>query len=644
MALLNVPRLAPWAWRAALTAASLAIMALAFIPSSLLRQVDNRFTDYIWLWSAEDERERRLVLVDIDESSLAALGPWPWPREYLAQLADALDRQGAKLQIFDLILDHQRPGDEALNLRAGSLPLVLAEYFVTDPAVAAPPHAGVLRGALDSPPCAPPLPNARGYLGLARGIQSAAVGHVTPTVDSDGMIRRLPAVICNGEAAYSALSLAAYLRGLGVAPALSLEAGQDLFGPPWWLSHSQQPELRVPLDEAGQWLIPYRLARSAFISISAHEVLTGAVPEGVLQGAWALVGSTALGLNDRLTTPLAKIAGGMEIHAELIAALLDGRLPYSPRGRPWLLLGLSLLLDLVFLTLAAHANRAVVLPIALAVGIAALAFLHGWLLVVHDIWLGPMPAIVQIGLFVTLLFLVEYARTLRERERLLANLRSYLPDGLAEDLARTLPTDRILGERREACVWVADIRNYAAWGEAGPPEEAVALLHGFYRLTERVIRAEGGAIENYVGDAVYALWLPESAESCPAASALRAAKALLREAGPLLERSSRQRLVPLALGIGIECGITLIGSIGPAARRTHAVLGETVSVAIRLQTMTEELAQPILLGPGAHGQLPDDDLHPLGSFLLEGLRRPRDVYGCLSGWGKSPERQAKPRP
>jgi adenylate cyclase len=376
-------------------------------------------------------------------------------------------------------------------------------------------------------------------------------------------------------------------------------------------------------------LVPYRQARTAFIALSAHEVLTGAVPPGVLDGAWVLVGSTALGLGDRLVTPLSKVSGGLEIHAQLITALLDGRLPHIPQGRLWLLLALALVLDLVFVALSRHQNRALLLPIGLAVAVLALLALHAWLLLRYDLWLGPSPLIVQLGLFVTLLFSTEFLRTLRERERLYANLCSYLPEGLAEDLARTLPTDRILGERTKVCVWVADIRNFAAWGEARPPEEAVALLHGFYRLAERIISAEGGSIENYVGDAVQALWLPGAGQPSPTAAALRAAQTLLREADALLDRPAEPGLAPLALGIGIESGTALIGSIGPAARRSHTVLGETVSVAIRLQTMTQELAQPILLGPGARADLPDQDLLPLGTFLLEGLRRPRELYGTV---------------
>jgi adenylate cyclase len=85
-------------------------------------------------------------------------------------------------------------------------------------------------------------------------------------------------------------------------------------------------------------------------------------------------------------------------------------------------------------------------------------------------------------------------------------------------------------------------------------------------------------------------------------------------------------LEPLALGIGIEQGPVLIGSIGPAHRRTHTLLGETVTIALRIQDMTAELAHPILVGECAARQLADARLESQGSYLLAGLRIPHTLF------------------
>jgi adenylate cyclase len=72
------------------------------------------------------------------------------------------------------------------------------------------------------------------------------------------------------------------------------------------------------------------------------------------------------------------------------------------------------------------------------------------------------------------------------------------------------------------------------------------------------------------------------------------------------------------------------GSIGPAERRTHLVMGRTVTIASRLVEMTAELAHPILIGEGLAsrlgGTLGTRQLRSLGNFMLEGLRVPHHVY------------------
>ena len=111
-----------------------------------------------------------------------------------------------------------------------------------------------------------------------------------------------------------------------------------------------------------------------------------------------------------------------------------------------------------------------------------------------------------------------------------------------------------------------------------------------------------------------------------------AGKALLRETRRLLARRidpAHGHLVqPLALGVGLECGLAVVGSFGPARRRSHAALGEPVSVASRLQQMTQDLSMPLLIGPQMARQLPQHSTEPLGDFLLEGLDSPYTLYGA----------------
>jgi adenylate cyclase len=171
----------------------------------------------------------------------------------------------------------------------------------------------------------------------------------------------------------------------------------------------------------------------------------------------------------------------------------------------------------------------------------------------------------------------------------------------------------------------ADLRNFSAFSEARPPEESAALLHFFFVRAAEIVEQHGGRIHEFKGDSLLAVW--DGHDSLAASQALRAAQdmqvAIDRD---MLPQHPPEGLEPLALGIGIEQGPVLIGSIGPAHRRTHTLLGDTVTITLRIQEMTAELAQPILIGECAARQLSDQRLESQGSYLLSGLRIPHVLF------------------
>ena len=230
----------------------------------------------------------------------------------------------------------------------------------------------------------------------------------------------------------------------------------------------------------------------------------------------------------------------------------------------------------------------------------------------------PLPALGVVG----------HAQSRIDRDRLYAHLSSYLPEPVAAALALQSPSSAITAGDQQVTVLFADIRNFSAYVEARPPSEAAAVLHTFYANAERVVQRHGGVIEAYQGDSVLAVWSGEPVMQ--AQRALHAAVELQDALEGCLPDPAPAGLEPLALGIGIESGVAMVGSIGPASRRTHLVMGLTVSVASRLVDMTAELAHPILVGEGAVAHLGGGaGLESLGTFLLDGMRVPHHVYGYV---------------
>ncbi len=619
----------PWLARfAAVGIAAIVVIGIVLFANGPLQGIEERGSDLVWRIDPLKSDERRLIIVDIDESSLAAHGAWPWPRSTLAELSRRIAQLGARLQVYDIVFPEAKSGDEELRAALASTPTVLAQIFSLDPKVEA--ATGQLGGALASPPCAPPIPAAFGYIANADDLSNSVttVGHISPRISPDGAVRQLPALICFKGSTYAALGLATLTAAADLPPRWELAAPDGWLKSPWVLRNAGLPGIEVPLNEHGDVRVSYRLPRSSFISVSAADVLAGKAPRDLFDGAWVLIGATAFGVGDSVPTPLGGLVAGVEVHAQFISALLDNRLPATPRAAPWLLAIYSLAGVATLLLFTLRRGRLTVygLPIA-GLLLAVLAFaLHALFVLRANLWIGWIDAALFCFLASVLLAVVEHARMRFERERVFENLSSYLPAPVAREVALIAPSGRIDARRCEITVLVADLRNFSAYCELRPPEEAAALLHAFFSRAVRIVERHGGLVEGFQGDAIIAIWNAPTPSRQQVQQAFAAAHEMLQDVPALFPDPPPPGLELLALGVGIETGAALVGSVGPAMRRHHTALGDTVTVAVRLQSMTADLAQPLLVGPGAAAQLPKEALVSLGEFLLEGLKRTYTVF------------------
>lgn len=605
-----------WASRLALLLAPVfLIIVVGFKVPGWSQGLDEFAGDWGWRLAASRQPERRVILVDIDEASLRELGPWPWSRAQIAELTNRLSAYGAGKQIYDIVFETPRAGDAQLAAALAANKAAIAQIFVLDRGVAV--KSGNPVGALAGGVCPERLPQAAGYIAPSSSFAALSVGHITPRIDRDGAVRRLPLLICHNQKIYPALALTGLFDDS--AGKVQLHSGSGLLDPERFLSLGARGQ--IPLSDGADVRVPYDVAPEGLIAVSAADVLAGRVPARLLQGKTVVVGSTALGVNDAVPTPFNGATAGMLIHAELYLGLLDGRIPYTPRGAPFLQAVLFIVFGGGLLLVAGRARRAnVFLPLLGLLGALLVFALHIALMLFARLWFGWAAIALGLLLAALLLAIYEHWRSRSERERLFSHLSSYLPAAVASALVLQRPSGVVQAERREVTVLIADIRNFSAYCENAPAEEVAAVLHTYITIAQQVVEECGGVLEAMHGDAILALWPRLDSR------ALEAATRLIKRADQFLPTGLPENLAPLALGIGIESGSALIGSIGPQRRRTHTAMGATVTTASRLQAMTADLAENILLGPSFAQALPEDRLRGLGQFLLEGMRRPQNVF------------------
>lgn len=598
-----------------------------------LETLEERLGAQGWLLSADDTPEERITIVAIDESSLAEIGAWPWPRSDMARLVRALNDAGVQLQLHDISYPEPRAGDDeliaALSASRGAV-LAQAPGLSTNGQQDQTVRTGVMTFPLTGLDCSAAgnsINSTNSFIAPHAGFSAIPKGHITPIVSSDGGIRKVPAFVCVDGQAYPALTISALLQAINAPDwSVTLSEGTGLFAPEQVLRLNSYPGLTIPLDEDGNLRISYKDLPQNFRAVSAADVINGRIEPGMLEGGVVFVGATAFGIGDIVPTPYSGATPGVELKARLLGSLLDTTMPYTPRGAEWLLGLLALVFAGISLLLASARERiaAYGLPIAAVLMPVIALGLHWQLLAVYEIWLGWLfPAVFGL-LAASLLLLLEQSRVRDERSRVFGNLNSYLPSDIAREIAFSLPSSAINARRCDVTLLSADLRNFSAFGEARPPEESAALLHFFFVKAAGIVEQHGGRIQEFKGDSLLAVWDGQGAEA--AHNALAAGQQMQAVVDRDMPQNPPTGLEPLALGIGIEQGPALVGSIGPAHRRTHTLLGDTVTITLRIQELTAELAQPILLGECVARQLSDLAPESQGSYLLTGLRIPHTLF------------------
>lgn len=609
-----------------------------------LGDIEERLGALGWTISPDTVIEERITLVVVDEASIAEIGPWPWDRSKMASLVSAITEAGAQLQLHDIAYPEQRDGDEefiaALRSSANTIISQVPVFGPLGESVSAGEMSHPIVGAFCDDSVISPLASTQ-FVASASIFSDIPKGHNAALIGTDGAVRLSPAVVCvNGEA-YPSLALAAFLQLGGSGDWRgNISPGRSLFDPISTMTLEGYPGLEIPLDASGAMRISFAQSPESFQVVSAADVIMNRADQALLENTLVIVGGTAFGMGDIVPTPYSGGTYGVELQARLLASILDVDIPYTPIGSLLIQSMIGVTFGILLLLVAGIRGRVAAygLPAMAALLPVVAVLIHFWLLAEANIWLGWMaPAL--FGLVASSCFILFELRLVRfERARVFGNLNSYLPSNVAEEIAFSLPSSSVNAHRVDATLLSADLRNFSAYSESRPPEEIAALLHFFISKVADIVEKYGGQIQEFRGDGVLAFW--SSADTETAQKALKAAEKMRDSfSDQLLPAQAPQGLEPLALGIGIEQGPVLIGSIGPAHRRSHTMLGDTVGITLRIQEMTPELAQPILVGECLARQLGHSGLESQGSFLLPGLSIPHVLFappGSNTSYSKHP--------
>ncbi len=545
-----------------------------------------------------------IVIVAIDDSSLAELGRFSsWPRSFHARLINTLSENGARIIAFDILFSEPSPDDEGLVTaikKAGNVIL---------------PYAGTAGpGQLENNGTIRPLKV------FEEG--ALATGHAFMTPDDDGIVRRLPVILPDGDQYKSSLALttvAKYLRRPQVFDSISDERHLTLAG------------REIPLHNHGM-LINYTDGTSSagFETVSYASVLRGTAAPDAFKDKIVIVGITALGFGDTYWTPMGQALSGVEIHAQAMNTILSGRFINTVSLFTYvsimLFAGVCGLTTLRFRVIWSALSAAFLLAIYFLA--ACYYFGQGLLL---DIFYPPLSLVVV--LLAVNIYSVTSERV--EKQEIARTFGRYVSPTVATKILNTVDEGslKLGGEESPVTVLFADARNFTRFCEKTSPQILVSTLNCHLSIIIKAILQCDGIVNKFGGDSIMAVW--NAPIGCPEHALAATRAALKAQQEIVLLHLEAPHSLQLDFGIGINSGMAIAGNMGSTERLEYSVIGDAVNTAARLSSVAP--GGKVWIGAATYEYVKHQfEVIPLEPLTLKGKEEPIKAYEV------SPARQSVP--
>ncbi len=606
-----------------------------------------------------------ITIIDLDEESLAQIGQWPWPRNIVAQMVQNLMAMGAAVVGFDIVFaepDRMNPSDVAdsmagidddlreklRNLRGNDevfadviaksrVVLGQATYWDQRSQAADGPiqkSFAIRKLSKNAPDPETFLPSAPSLVRNIPILEQAAVtktgGHglFSLVPERDGIVRSVPSLMVNEGHIFPALSIEMLRVALGrptvlvevtntgineIKVAKGFTIRTDRFGKMWpYFSHSDKAKY-----------------------VPAKDVLAGTADPALIRGKLTIVGTSAVGLLDIRAVPTEPVIPGVEVHAQLIEAIVHNQYLTRPNYADGVELVLIFVGGLLMIILVPWVGAKLALVVFLV--IAASAGGTSWYLFSeHRLLFDAVYAVASILLLYTTLTFTGYAREEAQKRQTRDAFGKYLSPDMVERVAENPDELKLGGEMREMTMLFCDVRGFTTISEQFDAVGLTSLINKLLTPLTNEILQRRGTVDKYMGDCIMAFWNAPLDDPDHAYNGCVSALAMMDQMDPLNERLEKEaeeegrKHIPLKVGLGLNTGPAVVGNMGSDQRFDYSVLGDTVNTASRLEGQSKSYGMNVVIGPETNEAVKDrlatidlDFIQVKGK--TEGLR----IYGLM---------------
>ena len=619
------------------SALSLLLFFLGAFKVAELKTLDLRFRHFTDCRQASQD----IIIVDIGEESIRLLkdsvGRWPWPRDAHGRIVDYLKEAGARAIGFDIIFSEPDMCDPTLDdefalsvKNAGNVYQASVFHGEEKPVLTEEEEELLSNFPLyvnnhskitfkDQVNVTPPLPS---LLSASKG-----VGFLNIKGDEDGPIRRVDLLFKHKGKFYPSFPLSICL-GLLDSYSLSLTPKNELC----------LKDKKIPLLPSGRMLVNYQGPLGTYKYYPAHKVLLSSYQKAmgeepllspaIFKDKIVLVATSAPGLLDLRVTPFDPVYPGVEIHANVIDNILNGK-PLR-KANPLLIgfFALAFSLGAAFLVIWTKKIRYSLLLFA---GAALLYLLSSCLLFFYlRLWLNlslPLFALLSSYSVSTLYSLITSGK---EKRRVRNAFSRYVTTQVVDEILSKQEDLKLEGVRKELTVLFSDIRSFTTFSESTKAEEVFSHLNEYLTVMTDVVFKYGGTLDKYVGDEIMTVFGAPVPTPDHARDACHTALEMMSELRKLQEKWKKEGKQIFDIGIGINTGEMIVGNVGSERRMDYTVIGDAVNLGARLEGVNKEYGTNIIISEFTFEKIKDKfKTRFLGEIKVKGKEKAVKIYELL---------------
>jgi ligand-binding sensor domain-containing protein/class 3 adenylate cyclase len=181
----------------------------------------------------------------------------------------------------------------------------------------------------------------------------------------------------------------------------------------------------------------------------------------------------------------------------------------------------------------------------------------------------------------------------------------YVPEPIVKKALEDRPDSIFEGEQQDVAVLFCDIRDFTPISEHLKPNQVVTLLNTYYSRMNEVIRLQGGVINQFVGDEIFVIFGAPVPIINIEESAVRCAIGMIEQLNIINAELQQMLGVTISVGIGINFGPVVTGNLGCEDRISYSVTGDTVNTANRIENLTRNKPNSILISESVYGRIKD---------------------------------------